>query len=414
MDKVFFINNRAQLKEKLQEESIMVLFAGEAPQRSGDQNYIFTPNRNFYYLTGIKREKAIYMAVKTQGEFKEYLFIEKGDPVLEKWIGKRMTQDEAKEASGVEGIKYLESFESVFHQEVSGTEISYLYLDLEKRNYNSLPTRSLIFSNEIVKQYPHIKIENLYNRIAELRAIKRKEEIEKLQKAIDVTGEGIKAMMASTKAGLYEYQLEAHFDFTLKVSGIKNRAFNTIVASGRNGTVLHYEENNSQLEDGQLILLDLGAEYENYCADISRTIPVNGKFTSRQRDIYNVVLRALEETIKMVKPGVTLKELNDHTKEILGQGCKELGIIKHEDELSKYYYHGVGHFLGLDTHDVGNRALPLKAGMVVTIEPGLYIEEEGIGIRIEDDILVTETGNENLSKDIIKSVEDIEEFMKNR
>ena len=411
MDKTFFVNNRDKVKELLQDDSMILLFAGEAPQRSADQNYIFTPNRNFYYLTGVEREKAIYMGIKTKEQYREYLFIEKGDPVLEKWIGKRMTQEEAKGVSGLDNIKFLDSFESVLNQEISGSDLSYLYLDLEKRGYKSIPTRPQIFSNEIVKEYPQIQIKNVYNKIAQLRVIKNTKEIKKLQKAIDITGDGIRTLMRKAKAGLYEYQLEAHFDFTLKVSGIKNKAFNTIAAAGPNATVLHYEENNSQLEDGQLILFDLGAEFENYCADISRTIPVNGKFTTRQRDVYEVVLKALEETTKIVKPGVTFKELNDYAKKILADGCKELGLIKHDDEISKYYYHGVGHFLGLDTHDVGNRSLPLKAGMVITIEPGLYIEEEGIGVRIEDDILVTETGYENLSQDIIKSVKDIEKFM---
>lgn len=412
MNSKFFIENRSKIKGLLKENSMLVLFAGEAPQRSADQNYIFTPNRNFYYLVGLEKEKAIYMAIKNRGEFKEYLFIEKGDPVLEKWIGKRMSHEEAKEVSGIESIKYLDSFEGAFNQEIMGADIDTLYLDLEKRGYKSIPTRPFIFSNEVLKEYPHIQIKNVYNKIAELRVIKSSAEIEKLQRAVDITGEGIKELMKNAKAGLYEYQLEAHFDFTIKVSGAKTKAFNTIAASGPNATVLHYEENDSQLEEGQLILFDLGAEYQNYCADISRTFPVNGRFTERQKDIYNIVLRALVETTELIKPGVTFKELNDYTKKVLAEGCKNLGIIKDDEELNKYYYHGVGHFLGLDTHDVGERALPLQAGMVLTIEPGLYIEEEGIGIRIEDDILVTETGHEVLSKDIIKSVEDIEKYMR--
>lgn len=412
MKKDFFMGNREKVKDLLNDNSILVLFAGEAPQKSADQNYIFTPNRNFYYLVGVEIEKAIYMAIKNKGEFKEYLFIEKGDPVLEKWIGKRMTQPEAKEVSGIDNIKYLDSFEGAFNVAVMGADIETLYLDLEKRGYRSIPTRPFIFSKEVLKEYPHIQIKNVYNKIAELRVVKSSEEIEKLQKAIDITGEGIKELMKNAKAGLYEYQLEAHFDFTIKVSGAKNKAFNTIAATGANATVLHYEDNDSQLEEGQLILFDLGAEYENYCADISRTFPVNGRFTDRQKDVYNIVLKALIETTELIKPGMTFKELNDYTKKVLAQGCKNLGIIQDDEELVKYYYHGVGHFLGLDTHDVGVSTLPLQAGMVLTIEPGLYIEEEGIGIRIEDDILVTENGYEVLSKDIIKSVEDIEQFMK--
>lgn len=411
MNKEFFINNRQKLQQTLDDNTMVILFAGEAPQRSADQHYIFTPNRNFYYLTGIERDKAIFIMSKAKGKIREYLFIEKGDPVLEKWIGKRMTDTEAKDVSGLETIKYLGDFHSVIHQEITMHSLEGIYLDMEKRSFDAIPTKALLFSREIIKGYPHISIKNVYNIIASLRVKKEQGEIDNLKNAVKITKEGIQSLMDNCKAGLYEYELEAHFDFTIKKLGAKSKAFNTIAAAGKNATVLHYEENDSVLEDGQLILFDLGAEHEHYCADISRTFPVNGKFTQRQKDVYNVVLKALIEVTEMVKPGVTFAELNDQTKKILAQGCMELGIIKDEGELGNYYYHGVGHFLGLDTHDVGARDSILEPGMVLTIEPGLYIEEEGIGVRIEDDILVTDSGHENLSKDIIKTVEDIEEYM---
>lgn len=414
MKNEFFINNRKKLQQSIKDNSILILFAGEAPQRSADQSYIFTPNRNFYYITGIDRDKAIYVLAKSDENIREYLFIEEANPVLEKWIGKRMTKDEAKEASGLDNIKFLTEFEGLLHQEITGNSLEKVYLDLEKRSYDSIPTRAQLFSQDIIKKYPQASIKNIYNDVAKIRVKKEQVEIDKMRKAIEITGEGIKSLMENCEAGLFEYQVEAYFDFTIKSLGAKNKAFNTIAAAGKNATVLHYEDNDCQLLDGELILFDLGAEFQHYCADISRTIPVNGKFTPRQKDVYNVVLKALDEVTKRVRPGVTFTELNDYTKKILAQGCIELGIIKDEGELSKYYYHGVGHFLGLDTHDVGARNAKLEAGMVITIEPGLYIDEEAIGVRIEDDVLVTENGHENLSKDIIRTVEDIEKFMAKR
>ena len=232
-----------------------------------------------------------------------------------------------------------------------------------------------------------------------------------IREAIDITDKGIKSLMKNSKAGMKEYELEAYFDFTLKSNGAKDYAFHTIAASGKNATILHYDENDSELEDGKLVLFDLGAQYKYYNADISRTFPINGKFTERQKQVYNVVLRAQEAVTAIARPGILFSVLNDTAKEVLAEGCIELGLIKEASELAKYYFHGVSHYLGLDTHDVGNRDIELKPGMVFTNEPGLYIEEESMGIRIEDNILITEGGCENLSKQIIKTVEEIEEFM---
>ncbi|HEU4963758.1 MAG TPA: M24B family metallopeptidase, partial [Bacilli bacterium] len=236
--------------------------------------------------------------------------------------------------------------------------------------------------------------------------------IENIKQAISITNKGIRAMMDNARPGMKEYELEAHFDFVLKSQGVRERAFESIIAGGHNATVLHYVENNSVIEDDTMVLIDLGATYGHYSADISRTFPINGKFTDRQKDVYNLVLRAELETIKAIKPGVPFTTLNEITKRVLTEGAKELGLLSEGQDISDYYYHGVSHFLGLDTHDVGNyRDLTLQPGMVVTIEPGLYIAAEGIGVRIEDDVLVTEEGYEVLSEEILKTVEDIEAYM---
>ena len=414
MEKSFFVNNRNKLVEMMDENSILVLFSGKAPVKSADAFHEHIVNRNFYYTTGIERENIILMITKHNDKVGEILFIEKSDPVLAKWLGEKMSEEEASEKSDVEIIRFTEDFNGFFNQLILKNDFDNIYLDLEKRDWNKLNTSGLEFAKEIKDKAPQLIIKNAYNMISDLRTIKSDEEIGNIRKAISTTNEGIKTLMTNAKPGILEYQLEAYFDFTIKTLGNSKHAFETIAACGKNATVLHYVENDSELQDNELILFDLGAQHENYCADISRTFPVNGKFTKRQKEIYNVVLKASVETMKSVKPGMPFRELNEMAKTILAEGCKEIGLIKEDSELSKYYFHGVSHYLGLDTHDVGNYDRKLEEGMVFTIEPGLYIEEEGIGIRIEDDVLVTKDGYENLSKDIIKTVDEIENFMKNR
>jgi Xaa-Pro aminopeptidase len=411
MNKEFFARNRNNILESIKDNSILILFAGEAPQKSADEAYDFTPNRNFYYLTGIDRQQIILMITKINGKVSQTLFIEKADPVLEKWIGKRMTVEEAKAASGIETIQFLEDFQSSVHRLMLTYDIQYLYLDLERRSWGSVGTEANVFANKFTGKYPQLNVKNIYHDICSLRLIKTEEELAEIKKAINITHDGIKSLMNNAKPGMMEYELEASFDYVLKCSGVTDYAFKTIAASGVNATVLHYSQNNTKTEEGDLILFDLGAQWNYYNADISRTFPMNGKFTERQKEIYNIVLKAMDDTMAVIKPGVPFAKLNETTRASLAEGLKKIGLIKEDSELSKYYFHGVSHYLGLDTHDVGSRELELKPGMVLTIEPGLYIEEEKIGIRIEDDVVVTEDGYENLAKDIIKTAEDIERFM---
>jgi Xaa-Pro aminopeptidase len=414
MQKDFYVENRNRLYEKLEDGSLLVLFAGKAPQKSADESYPFVPNRNFYYVTGIDEPNIIFIALKLNKKVEEYLFIEKSDPILEKWVGKTISKEEAEEVSRIKNILFIEQFESLLTRTLFTNPLTYVYLDLERRELDTVTSKSQQFAAKLQTNYPFLQIKNVYPEICELRVLKTPEEIEEIKKAIAITYEGIKNVMSNAKAGMKEYQLEAYFDFTLKSNGVKHYAFPTIVAAGKNGTVLHYEKNNSTIEEGSLVLLDLGAQYHYYNADISYTFPVNGKFTEKQKTFYNIVLKALRETTELIKPGVPFAKLNEHTKKILAEECMNAGLIKEESEISNYYYHGVSHFLGLDTHDVGDyKDMVLQPGMVITVEPGLYIEEEGIGIRIEDDVLVTEEGHEVLSKDIFRSVEEIEEFMNN-
>ncbi|WHY84081.1 aminopeptidase P family protein [Neobacillus novalis] len=412
MRKDFYLNNRNRLYEKLEDSSILVLFAGKAPQKSADEAYGFVPNRNFYYITGIDEPNLIFLALKTNNKVEEYLFIEKSDPVLEKWIGKSISKEEALEVSGIGNIQYIEQFESLLSRILFTNSLSNIYLDLERRELDQTTTKAQQFASKIQANYPYLQMKNVYPEICELRVYKTPEEIEKIRRAIDITYKGIKNLMSHAKAATKEYQLEAYFDFTLKSEGVKHYAFPTIAASGKNGTILHYDKNDATIEEESLVLLDLGAQYHYYNADISYTFPANGTFTEKQKTFYNIVLKALRETTALIKPGVPFAKLNEQTKKVLAEECIKVGLIKEESEIGNYYYHGVSHFLGLDTHDVGNyKDLILQPGMVLTVEPGLYIEEEGIGIRIEDDVLVTEDGHDVLSKDIIRSVEEIEAFM---
>ncbi|MCM3737017.1 aminopeptidase P family protein [Bacillus cytotoxicus] len=413
MKQSFFIGNRKRLEETLPDKSVTILFAGQAPHKSADYQYEFVPNRNFYYMTGIDEANVIFVLKKVGDTVEEMLFIEKADPVLEKWVGKTISKEEAEATSGIKTITYLDSFESSMARSFFSEQVEHVYLDLECREWAGTETRTLAFAKHVKDRYPHLTIGNVYPNISELRVFKTDEEIEKIKEAIMVTKEGIYNVLKHAKEDQMEYELEAHFDFTLKSAGIKHHAFNTILASGKNATVLHYENNDSKINKGNLVLLDLGAQKDYYNADISFTFPANGTFSNRQKQIYNIVLKALRETTELMRPGLKFSALNEHTKKVFIEECKKIGLIQEDSELSNYYYHGVSHFLGLDTHDVGSyKDRVLEAGMVITVEPGLYIEEEAIGIRIEDDILVTENGYENLSKDIFRTVEEIEDFMR--
>lgn len=414
MKKEVFINNRKRLSEKLEDGSVVVLLAGEAPKKTADEAYPFTPNRNFYYLTGIDEEKHKLIISKINGKVEEALFIQKPDPVKERWVGKTIRDNEAIEVSGVEEVLYLEDFNGYINQKLSSGKANALYMDLERRSFEERITLTEEFAKEVAGRYPYVVIKNVYGIISELRTIKASEEIDEMREAIKITIDGVNCLMRNAKAGIKEYELEAFFDFHLKKSGIKDVAFKTIAAAGKNATILHYVDNDSVIKEDDLILFDLGAQYNYYNADITRTFPVSGKYTARQKEVYEAVLRVNEAIIEALKPGVNYIDINNKATDLIADECIKLGLIKDKKDVRNYYWHSIGHGLGLDTHDVGERNVNLKPGMVYTVEPGIYIEEEGIGVRIEDDVLITESGNEVLTKEMIKSVEDIEKFMANR
>lgn len=406
--------NRNNLLDKIKDNSMVILFAGKAIQKTGDQNYPFTPNRNFYYLTGIKEEEHILVMSKINGVKSSKLYIKDINLELEKWNGKTIRKEEAIEVSAVDEVKFKSQFDADIHGMITMKEEINLYLDLERIGLNGNEKISHKFANEIVIKYLQVRVNNIYSKIGELRLRKSDEEVEKIKKAIEITKSGIERLMTEARIGMKEYELEAYFDFNCKLKGATDLAFTTIAAAGKNATTLHYIDNNAELKDNDLILFDLGAEYNCYNADISRTFPVNGKFTVRQKEVYNSVLKVNEEIIKSIKPGMRYKDINEKATDLIADECIKLGLIEDKKDVKKYYYHSIGHSLGMDTHDIEtpHRDITFEPGVVFTVEPGIYIEEEGIGIRIEDDILVTEDGAINLSSDIIKTVDEIEAFMK--
>ena len=413
MKKENYIENRRNIIDSMKDNSLLVLFAGMAPRKSGDETYAFTPNRNFYYATGIDEQKDILLIYKINSKrFLEIVFINRFDEFKAKWVGESLTKEEATLLSGVDTINYLDEFNEVFSRLASRSER--IYLDLERQGYEEATTVPQNFASNVKEKYPAIKIKNIYENIARLRMVKSKDEITEIEKAISITAKGVEMLMENAKSGILESSLEAYFDFAIKQNGAKDFAFKTIAASGKNATVLHYSSNDSIIKNGDLILFDLGAEFNYYKSDITRTFPIEGKFSPRQKEIYEIVLKGQELVFSLIKPGTTLLIINEELTKYYAKELKRIGLIKNDQEVSKYYYHSVSHHLGLDTHDASLVALPLEEGNVITVEPGLYIEEESIGIRIEDDALVTKDGCKNLSSQIIKSVEEIERFMNNK
>ena len=408
----FVTNNRNKVFKRMLDDSVLILFAGHAPYKRGDEKYEFSPDRNFYYVTGIDRENQIIMFLKTESARSATLYIERDNGYLAKWVGANMTEEEARLESGIEEISYLDKFYGDLSDTVFKNNIKHIYIDLENREWDAAESESLKFANEFRKKYPAVDMIDAYPFFADLRMIKEPYELDLMRKAVKITTDGLEAMMKNARPGMYEYELEAYFDFVLTKNGVTDKAFKTIVASGERGTILHYSKNNCMTKDGDLVLVDCGAQYGWYCGDITRTFPVNGKYTPLQKQIYDIVLEGQRRVIETIRPGVKFSRLNETLKEFYFEELKNLGLVSSPEEVSKYYFHGVSHYLGAETHDIGRYGdRTLVPGMVLTVEPGLYIEEYGIGIRTEDDALVTENGCELLSDGFMKTTEEIEEFM---
>ena len=414
--KDLYIARRKQLLENKKENTAVVIFSGSAPMKSQDEAYPFAVDRNFFYLTGIERENMILVMRKNYlGDYSETLFIEPFDEVLAKWVGGRMREAEATEISGIADIANVENFPDRLNSMVEysrGLGKLTFFLDLWRYHKDQADTPAHTLAATLQKKYPAVAIEDINGDMAAMRSVKGEKEIAFMAQAQEHTRIAIEEMMAYAKPGMNERELEGAFDFALMKQGVRDHAFHSIFAGGKRATTLHYGENDQIVKDGELVLIDLGSAYGNYCADISRTFPINGKFSDRQKELYNTVLEAQKIVIAAAKPGLTTRELNQMVIDYYESRLDDLGLRKDGKGVRDYYYHGVSHQLGLDTHDIcTERERTLMPGMVITVEPGLYIEEEGIGIRIENDVLITVDGCEDLSAAIPRTVEEIEVIM---
>ena len=412
---------REKLFASIPENSVVLLFSGVSKIVSEDEYYPFVANRNFFYLTGIEQENSTLMLIKTPGEHKSYLFLDEYNELKERWTGKRLTFEKASQISDLDNIYSNNTFEEMLSMALAKEnnmygQISNLFIDLSNEIKIKENCSTQIFAKEMVEKYPHLKIENIYPYVVELRLVKSDLEVRQLEEAINATSTGINDLLLNLKVGVVEHELSDRFEYYGKTHGRRKLSFETIVATGKDATILHHpiSQQEGVVKDGDLVLFDLGYQYNGYSADISRTFPVNGTFTDFQRRVYEAVLNCNKAVIDYVKPGLTILELQEYAISFFKKECKRLNLIKDEEEISKLYIHNVSHFLGLDTHDVGDRKRPLVPGNVITVEPGLYFVNEGVGVRIEDDVLVTETGSRCLSRGIKKEISDIEKMLKHR
>jgi Xaa-Pro aminopeptidase len=414
--------NRKNIAGNLKSNSVALIFGAHQMPRNGDQFFPYRQNSDFFYLTGIEQEKSalILYPDSPAEEFKEVLVILKPNKELEIWEGHKLTKDEAKDISGITTVKYIEEFDSLLHNLLCTAENIYFNLPELQKFKAEVALRDADMLKKIKNEYPLHNFERLAPIIQEQRLIKSKEEIAIIQEACNITKDAFTRVMQTMKPGIKEYEIEAEIAYEFLKKGATGHAYAPIIAGGRNACFLHYIENDQVINDDDLVLMDFGAEYANYSADLSRTIPANGKFSARQRAMYEATLRVFKFARSLMLPGTTI---NTYHKEVCKMWEEEhinLGLYSAEDVKNhkgesplwfNYFMHGTGHFMGLDVHDVGTRDTVLKPGMVLTCEPGLYVEEEGIGIRIENDILITEDGNIDLMKHVPIEADEIEEIM---
>ena len=397
MDKSIFINRRQKLATHLNNGEAVIIFASEEPRGINK----FLQNNNFLYLTGLyDTPEAVYTCFKQNDKIDEILYIQRNNPDMIVWDGAKMYPDEAKELSGIDKVKFIDEFDSFVIYPLSASDKVYINSGIQM--LNKPPNKALYFISKVREKIIHIVFDEANKIMSKLRQIKDDIEIEYITKAIEITGYGLEAIFSNAKVGMYEYELEAMLFYEMRRRSLEHFGFAPIIATGVNAATLHYKKNNTRIKENELVLCDVGALYKNYSADITRTFPISGKFTDRQAEVYNEVKIVQEEIIQMIKPGVGMIDLNKKTGELIGEACVRLKLIDDVADFKKYYMHSIGHHLGMDTHDLGARDSILEKGMVITIEPGIYIPEENIGVRIEDDILVTDDSYKILSSMIPK------------
>ena len=423
LPKQLFIKNRAKFIAKMKPNTLAVFNSNDIFPISADSTMPFQQHRDIFYLSGVDQEESIlviFPGAKNEAH-REILFLKETNETIAIWEGEKLNKEQAFELAGIKTVYWLQQFQSIFNQLMSEAEGIYFNTNEHLRAVTDVETREDRFIKKCKADYPAHSVYKSAPIMHLIRSVKEEEELKLMQYACDITKKGIERLLKFIKPGVWEYEIEAELAHEFLMNRSKGFAYTPIIASGKNACVLHYIENNKQCKDGDLILLDVGAEYANYASDLTRCFPVNGRFTARQKEVYNAVLHVKNEAQKMLVPGTIIPEYHKEVGRIMESELIKLKLIDSTDiknqnpdwpAYKKYFMHGTSHFLGLDTHDVGLFNEPIQAGMVFTCEPGIYIPEEGIGIRIEDDLVVTNEGKPfNLMANIPIEVDHIEQIM---
>lgn len=420
--KELFIGNRKNLTARLKPNSIAIFNSNDVMPTSADGTLPFVQDANLYYLSGIDQEESILLLAPDfpDEKYKEVLFLKETNDQIAVWEGHKYTVKEAQETAGIPTIMWLDKFELILSTILAESENIYLDTNEHIRNANQVETRNDRFGKWCREKYPLYNYDRIAPHVYDIRCIKSELEISTLQKACDITEIGFRRILEILKPGVWEYELEAEFSYQFLKNKSKGFAYEPIIASGASACVLHYIENNRQCKDGDAILFDVGAEYANYNADMTRILPVNGKFSKRQRAVYDTVLKVKNAATELLVPGNVIPDYHKEVGqimegELLGLGLIDKTDVKNQDPdwpaYKKYFMHGTSHHLGINVHDVASIYKKFESGMVFTVEPGIYIPEEGIGIRLEDDVVITQNGVNNLMKNIPIEAEEIEDLM---
>jgi len=423
LNPALFINNRKRFVKQLLPNSIAIFVSNDEWPANGDAIHRFKQNSDLYWLSGIEQEDSMVILYpdNTDKKYREVLVLVRPNELKEKWNGKRLREEEARKISGIETILWLDSLDALLQVWVHLADHIYLDTNENDRKAVAVRTREYRFVDEMKAQYPLHQFHRAAKILKELRGVKTKEEVDVIQQAIDITENTFRRLLKFIKPGVFEYEIEAEIFHSFLSQRATGEAYGSIIASGDRARTLHYVSNNQECKDGELILMDFGAEYGGYNADLTRTVPVNGKFSKRQKEVYNACLHLHNYAKGLLKPGITIADYSEMVGEEATQQFIKIGLltksdVKNEDSENrayrKYLYHGISHHLGVDVHDLGTRTAPITAGMVFTVEPGIYIEEEQMGVRIENNIWITKNGNIDLMKNIPMTVTEIESLMK--
>ena len=417
-----FIDNRKRFTAAMEKKSIAIFNSNDEIPSNGDSLYPYKQNTDLYWLTGIRQEDTMLVLFPDHPDkkYREVLVLVRPNELKEKWDGKRLRSTEATAISGIQTIVWLDSIDAMLQTWIHLADTIYLDSNENDRKASLVRSREYRFIDEIKSQYPLHQYMRAAKILKQLRSIKQKEEVDVIQKSIDITDNTFRRLLKFIKPGVMEYEIEAEIVHSFLSQRATGEAYGSIIASGDRARTLHYVSNNQACKDGELILMDFGANYGGYCADLTRTVPVNGKFSKRQKEVYNACLHLHNYAKGILKPGISIVDYTDKVGEEATQQFIKIGLItksdvKNEDKENrayrKYLYHGISHHLGIDVHDLGTRTEPIKAGMVFTVEPGIYIEQEQMGIRIENNFWITKNGNIDMMKNIPITVEEIEKLM---